>query len=149
LSIDPCYGLSNTGKQVMEHDRNDEQTSDKGDAPKRLGRGWTERFSGPIRYRRYSDKDAGGRPCIFFKIEAPSGQSELATAVFDIIKGLRYVDRGKGGIRPTGLTFNRDRIHGRVYKLPDNPLGRLAADIIDAKLSDLAQSIENDPTLGR
>src|SRR5438270_284925 len=36
---------------------------------KRPGRGWTERLTGPIRYRRFTDTDGGGRPSIFFKFE--------------------------------------------------------------------------------
>ena len=110
--------------------------------PAKLGRTWTRRYSGPVVYCRYSGIDAGGEPRIFIKVDAPNGPSELAIAVHDAINQLKHVDRGTGGSRPTGLTFTRDRIHGRLYKLPDNPLGRFAADLIDAKLSYLAEKVE-------
>ncbi len=113
----------------------------------RPGRSWTERFTGPIRYRRYTDLDGGGRPSIFFKFELTPGQSDLPQEVYDILHQLKYLDRnpkhGKGsGLYPTQLTFQRSKKHGRVWGLPDDSTGRTAADILDAKLSDLADNIE-------
>jgi hypothetical protein len=121
---------------------------DAGDsAGKRPGRGWTERFTGPIRYRRYTDLDAGGRPSVIFRFELAPGQSDLPQAVYDVLHELKYLDRNPdfpqgGGKYPTGLGFNRDKKHGRVWRLPDTPTGRTAADIIDAKLRDLAHDLE-------
>jgi hypothetical protein len=116
---------------------------------KKPGFGWTVRITGPIRYRRYTDKDGGGRPSIFFKFELAPGQSDLPQEVYDILHELKYLNRnpehGKGsGQYPTGLEFQRSRKHGRVWKLPDDSTGRTAADIIDAKLSDLAHKMEQE-----
>lgn len=114
------------------------------------GRGWTSRFAGRIRYRRFTDLDAGGRPSIFFKFES----SDLPQAVYDILHELKYLNRNPNGehgngLCPTGLAFNRSKKHGRVWRLPDNPVSRVAADIIDAKLTDLAHQLEQEPGRGR
>lgn len=114
-----------------------------GDKP---GRGWTSRFKGPIRYRRFTDIDAGGRPAIFFKFEQAPGQTDLPQEVYDILHQMKHLDRGSdhgGGKHHTNLTFKRSKKHGRVYRLDDNPTGRTTADIIDAKLRDLAHELES------
>jgi hypothetical protein len=85
-----------------------------------------------------------------FKFELAPGQSDLPQGVYDILHELKYLDRnpvtGHGSGRcPTGLAFNRSKKHGRVWVLPDNPTGRTAADIIDAKLRDLAHKLEREP----
>lgn len=134
----------------------DEKTDRKPEKPIRiLGRGWTKR-SGEIQYRRYSGVDAGNRPCIFFKVEQPilNGQNELAQAVYEIFRDLKYLDRdpakGHGsGREPTGLTFERDRVHGKVWKVRDDPTGRTVSDIIDARLSELAEKLHDDPGRSR
>ena len=121
---------------------------------KKQGRGWTDRFTGPIRYRRYTDLDGGGKPSIFFKFELAPGLSDLPQEVYDILHQLKHLNRnpehGKGtGRYPTGLEFQRSRKHGRVWKLPDDSTGRTAADIIDARLLDLANKIEQEQAKGR
>lgn len=134
----------------MDHDHN--SGKDVGNsADERPGRGWTERF-GPIRYRRFTDVDAGGRPSIFFKFELSPGQSEMPKEVWDILHSLRQIDRGPthgGGRHYTGLQFNRSKKHGRVWRLPDSQTGRTAADIIDARLADLITKIEEGKDHGR
>lgn len=122
---------------------------------KRPGRGWTQRFTGPIRYRRFTDLDAGGRPSIFFKFELAPGQSDLPQGVYDILHELKYLDRNPADLEhgrnpcPTGLTFNRSKKHGRVWRLPDTPPGRTAADVIDGKLRTLAATLEREPGQSR
>lgn len=119
---------------------------------KRPGRGWTERFSGPIVYRRFTDYDGGGRPSIIFKFELAPGQSEMPRDVYEVLHQLKHLDRSPGhGRKPhfTGLEYTRDTRHGRVWRLPDTPAGRTAADIIDAKLCDLAHKIEQATGQGR
>lgn len=121
-------------------------------ADKRRGRTWTERLGGSIRYRRYTDYDGGGRPSILFKFELAPGQSDLPQEVYDILHQLKYLDPSPGhGRKPhyTGLEFTRDTRHGRVWRLPDDPTGRTAADIIDAKLSDLARNMDEKQSQGR
>ena len=121
-----------------------------GSGGKRLGRSWTERFTGPVRYRRFTDLDAGGRPSIFFKFELAPGQSDLPQGVYDILHEMKYLDRNPADHEhgqkpcPTGLAFNRSKKHGRVWRLPDTAVGRTAADIIDGKLRDLAATLEGE-----
>lgn len=119
---------------------------------KKPGRGWTERFSGQIRYRRFTDFDAGGRPAILFKFELAPGQSDLPPEVYNILQEMKHIDRGAGharGERHTGLTFNRSKKHGRVWRINDDETGRTVADIICARLSDLAQKLDAEPERDR
>ena len=129
----------------MEQDDSDK----KKDLP---GRGWTARYSGQVRYRRFTDLDAGGRPSIFFKFEPAPGQLELPPEVYAVLKEMRYLDRDAEhgfGQRPTALTFNRSKKHGRVWRMPDTPAGRTAADIIDGKLMDVAEKLDQEHARGR
>jgi hypothetical protein len=130
-------------------DRHQDTEQDAGkSAATRSGRSWTERLTGPTRYRRFSDLDAGGRPSIFFKFELPHDQ--LPPAVYDILHELKYLDRDPAdhehGNRPcpTGLAFDRSKKHRHAWRLPDTPVGRTAADRIDAKLRDLAHHLEQE-----
>jgi hypothetical protein len=113
------------------------------------GRGWTSRFTGPIRYRRFTDIDAGGKQAILFKFELAPGQQDLPQEVYDILNELKHLKRSPehgGGQQHTNLAFNRSKKHGRVWRLDDNPTGRTVADIIDAKLKQVAEKIEQKPT---
>ena len=131
----------------MDQDRGSEKSEGK------PGRGWTARLTGPIRYRRFTDSDAGGRPSIIFKFEKnPGSDTELSQEVWEVLQSMKKMDRGPehgGGQHHTGLAFTRDKKHGRVWRLPDNQTGRTAADIIDARLSDLADKMEQEPGKGR
>lgn len=140
-------------KHMTNSDQNTEPDAGKS-AGERPGRSWTERLSGPVRYRRFVDTDPAGRSRIFFKFELAPGQTELPQGVYDVLHELKYLNRNQdfpngGGRYPTGLQFNRSKKHGRVYVLPDNPTGRTAADIIDAKLADLAASLDHEPGQSR
>lgn len=116
---------------------------------KELGFVSTSRVSGPIKYRRFEGRDAGGRQCVFFRVETPSNP-DVATEVFDVFREMKLLKRAKhegGGTFHTGLAFSRDQIHGRVWKVRATPVGRLASDIIDAKLADLARELAGDQGL--
>lgn len=113
---------------------------------KRPGRSWTERFTGPIRYRRFVDIDAGGKRAILYKFELAPGQDDLPQAVYDALQELKHLKRGPGrggGWQHTNLTFNRSKRHGRVWRLDDTPTGRYVADLLDKKLAALADEIEH------
>jgi hypothetical protein len=143
--------LARWSKHLTNHDQESEGVPAE-PGRKRPGRSWTERFSGQIRYRRFSDLDAGGRPSIFFKFELAPGQSDLPQGVYDILHELKHLQPRTGRDskpQPTNLEFSRTKKHGRVWRMPDNPQGRTAADIIDAKLADLAAKLEAEPDRGR
>ena len=133
----------------------DQESGPDTEKPARPGRSWTERLTGPIRYRRFTDIDAGGRPSLFFKFELAPGQSDLPQGVYDILHEMKFLKRTPGDLEhgdkpcPTGLAFNRSKKHGRVWRMPDTPQGRTAADIIDAKLADLAAELSTEPQRGR
>lgn len=131
----------------MGFDRSSEESGEP--AKQRKGRSWTERLSGPVRYRRFTDLDAIGRPSIFFRFELAPGQDDLPQEVYDVLREMKHLKARPGhGTKPcpTHLEFNRSRKHGRVWRMPDDPTGRTAADIIDAKLSDLAERLADEPS---
>lgn len=135
----------------MGYDRNSGPDADKSAEEGPL-RGWTKRLTGPIRYRRFTDLDAGGRPSIFFRFELAPGQSDLPQGVYDVLHELKHLKARPGRDsepQPTHLEFTRTKKHGRVWRMPDNPQGRTAADIIDAKLADLAAELGAEPERGR
>lgn len=108
--------------------------------PQRPGRTWTERLEHPVKYRRYTANNAAGFPFIFLKFDFPPGQSTLHPEVFSVLQEMTTLD----GRTATGLKLVRDKIHGKVWRLPDSEIGRTAADVIDGKLRDIA-----DRTRGR
>lgn len=117
-------------------------------------RNWTQRSKGQFIYRRFTANDSIGRPSILFKFELAAGQTELPQAVYEILQSVKYLDRNPAhgfgtGLCPTGLSFMRHKTHGRVWRLPDNGVGRTAADIIDARLTDLAEKLHNEKGQGR
>ena len=114
-------------------------------------RSWTQRYIGPVRYCRYSATDAGNHPSIIFKFALADGQ-ELPQEVYDVLHGMKQINRREkdgGGIEKAGLEFKRDKVHGRVWKLPDTPTGRFVADAIDSKLEAVAVILESMPDRGR
>lgn len=118
----------------------------------RRGRTWSERYGGLLRYRRFTDYDGGGRPSIPFRFELAPGQTELPPEVYDILQELKYLRPTSGhGKRPmfTGLEFTRDSRHGRVWRLPSSPTGRTVADLLDARLGELAARLEASEGKGR
>ena len=123
------------------------ESEERGRRPRanRQARPWTDRYTGAIRYRRYTDLDGGGRPSILFKFELPPGQTELPQEVYAILQEMKHMEPrlGHGG-KPqrSSLEFTRDTKHGRVWRLNDDPTGRTAADLIDAKLFELAERLD-------
>ena len=101
---------------------------------KRLGRTWAERFEHPVKFRHYSGIDGGGRRRIFFKFDLPDGQTKLDPEVAEIIAGLKLLND-----RPTDLKFERDKSHGKVYRLPDTHQGRTVAELLTARLLELGR----------
>ncbi len=107
------------------------------------GRTWTERYQQPLKYCRYSDRGYDGKPRIYFKFDFPPGQHKVGDTVYAILKELKHLDRSPergGGMTHTGLRCNT----ASLWQLPDTPIGRTTADILDARLRELARQLEND-----
>jgi hypothetical protein len=132
------------GSEMSEEERPNPQSGkdaggDDHEAHNQLGRTWTARYTQPIKYRRYTDLDSSGRKTIMFKFDLPPGQTQLADRVYAVLSEHKLL-----GNSPTGLKFNRDKVHGRVWKLTDSPVGRLVADSIDQKLLLLADKMQRE-----
>lgn len=116
-------------------------------------RPWTQRTRGPLRFTRYTDTDGAGRPSIIYKFHLPEGQKELPHEAYEILQQMKLIDRGRGrgtGQHFTGLELQRNkRYGGRIWRLPDTPTGRTVAEIIDARLLELARRMEADEGRGR
>jgi hypothetical protein len=134
-------------------DDNDEaEENGAGKPAKRLGRSWTERHTGSICYRRVTGTDAVGRPSIMFQFILPQGETELPKPIYDTIRELKHLDRGSGhgrGTRPTGLEFMLDSKRGKYWRLPDNNTGRTAADVLDHRLFELAERLDQEQSRDR
>jgi hypothetical protein len=130
LSERLCYSLwDETPKTEQPMERN-------------KGREWTVRLTGPVRYRRYTGLNNANMPSIFFAFDAPPGQKEVPKDIYDVIKSVKHLVRGAehgGGLHDTGLEYRQG-----IWRLPDTEFGRTAADVLDARLADLATKMERD-----
>jgi hypothetical protein len=137
-------GKCKLAKRVMERDEEtDKKAEPKGGKPP-PPRPWTQRTQPtlPLPFVRFVDTDGEGRPSIIYRFGFPSGPSELPKEVYDILRDLKHREAVDGGQFSTLLRFKRDRKHGRVWTLPNSPSGRATADILDARLLDLARQME-------
>jgi hypothetical protein len=119
----------------LERNKHAEQAMDRS-----KGREWTVRLTGPLRYRRYTGHNEANRPTIYFEFDVPPGDQRLPDAVFQVIKSVQYLERGPrhgGGTFNSGLECRRG-----IWRFPDTPTGRTAADVLDAKLSELASKMD-------
>ena len=119
----------------------------------RPDRMWTERFVQPVKFRRFTGRGRGSKPMIFIQFDLPPGQDQLDPNVYAVLKELKYLDRSPehgGGQCPTGLSSMSSARHkpGTLWALPDNPVGRTAADIVAARLFDLARQMEQEGKSG-
>ena len=103
-------------------------------------RGWTQRFTGPLKYRKFTDANF---KIIAFKFDIPANETlpEEALAV------MRDSKKDKDG-NATGLEFQNHRKHGKIWVIPNDAEGRALADRIDLKLSEIAQKMEETPGQG-
>lgn len=102
------------------------------------GRPWSERFVQPVKYARFTAKDASTKEKVMFKFELPEGQETPDGELLEVVRAHKQSPEGY----PTGLHFENDRVHGKVWKLPNDPLGRATADSLDEALDGLAKKIE-------
>ena len=129
---------------VQEHDHKNDTPAERVDSSRLLRRSWTQRNVQPVKYQRYSDLDAGGTPRIFFKFELPPGHDKPEQAILDIKEKWKTINGC-----PTGLKVVNDRVHGKTWRLPDNKVGRTAADFIDVDLLKLAHKMTDEPGFSR
>ena len=123
----PCLWRSNQAAQAMDRTER---------------RGWTRRITGPIQYRRYTGLNHANLPSIFFDFDLPPGQRDVPEDVYKVIKSVKTLPRlseGYYGTQDTGL-----ECRGGIWRLPDTPLGRTAADALDFRLRELAERIEHE-----
>lgn len=109
-------------------------------AKARTGRTWTERLVQPLKYRRYAANGAEGKRYIYFEFELPKGETRIPQAAYDILKEMTTMN----GRTHTGLKCVRSsrQVTGTLWSLPNTPVGRAAAEVVDAKLLDLAHLLE-------
>jgi hypothetical protein len=110
-------------------------------------REWTRRVAEPLRYRRYTGLNHGGIPSIFFEFDLPNGQRDVPEEIYKVIKSVKTLPRLTGdrcGMRDTGLEFRQG-----IWRLPDNPLGRIAADALDFRLHELAERMKHEQSNSR
>jgi len=103
--------------------------------PFQVVRGWHTRNKPPVQFRRLHDADLG---IIAFKFVLPKddqGKERMPADIKDILDAhKKYPETGD----PTGLHFENNRKHGKVWILPDDPAGRAIADKMANALEKLA-----------
>ena len=122
-----------TTANTQERQPGDEST----DQPKRPFepvRGWTQRYAGPVRYRKFTDATL---KIIAFKFDVPANE-KLPDEVLAVMRDHKQDKDGN----PTGLKFQDTRKHGKIWAIPSDVEGRALADKIDFRLSELAQKME-------
>lgn len=112
---------------------------------------WAERFRHPVKFRRFTGRGFSGKPQIFFQFDIPPDQERLDPGVYEILQELKRLNRGTEhgmGQVPTHLkaVSNGRQKPGTLWTLPDSPVGRTAADVITARLTDLADQLKNNQT---
>jgi len=97
-------------------------------------RGWTSRLTGALKYRKFTDANLH---IIGFKFNLDD-QEKLPPEALEV---MREHKQDKDG-QPTGLKFQTTRTHGKIWAVPNDVEGRVLADKIDFKLSELAHKME-------
>jgi hypothetical protein len=97
-------------------------------------RGWTNRITGPVQYRKFSDANL---KIIAFKFNLPDNEKPPQ----EVLDVMHEHMKNKDG-QPTGLRFQNTRTHGKVWTVPNDVEGLALADRIDFRLSELAQKME-------
>jgi hypothetical protein len=114
-----------------------EPGNDSPEAPKRPFnpvRGWTSRFTGPVKYRKFTDANM---KVIAFKFNLADNE-KLPEEVLTVMRDNKVDACGQ----PTGLKFQVTRTHGKIWTIPNDVEGRTLADKIDFRLSELAHKME-------
>jgi hypothetical protein len=104
-------------------------------------RGWTGRFTGPLKYRKFTDANF---KIIAFKFDL-SGDEALPDEALTVMRDHKKDQDGN----PTGLVFQNNRKHGKIWAIPNDAEGRALADKIDFKLSEIAQKMAETPGQGQ
>ncbi|HEV8062400.1 MAG TPA: hypothetical protein VGP68_21150 [Gemmataceae bacterium] len=102
--------------------------------PFQVVRGWTSRLQGPVKYHKFTDANL---KIIAFKFDLDP-KEKLPEEVLSVMREHKADKDGNA----TGLQFKDDRKHGKVWLIPNDVEGRMLADKIDFRLSELAQKME-------
>ena len=97
-------------------------------------RGWSSRLTGPLQYRKFTDANL---KIIGFKFNLDD-QEKLPPEALEVMREHKKDADGN----PTGLKFQNTRTHGKIWQIPNDAEGRVLADKIDFRLSELAQKLE-------
>lgn len=111
-----------------------DEPEDQAKRPYQSVRGWTQRFTGPLKYRKLTDDNM---KIIAFKFHV-AGNDKLPDEVLAVMRDNKTDKDGNA----TGLKFMDTRKHGKIWMIPNDLEGRILADKIDFKLSQLAQKME-------
>jgi hypothetical protein len=120
----------------------DDQTQEEpvaAEAPsKPTSRSWATRSAQPVAYNMSTGKDQTGREQIFFKLILPAGQTKPDEQIVQVFRDHKQTAEGY----PSGLHFENDRVHGAVWKIQNDELGRTIADKLMVALDGLAKKLE-------
>lgn len=129
-----------------------------GDSPQHhpmppLGRGWTQRYSQPVKYARSTFKDAYGKEHIAFRFDLVAGETKPPEEVINVMRDHKFwKDGNPNGLAedarqdqesyPTGLRFDNLPRGGRAWMIQNDVMGRTVADSLDQALDGVAKKLE-------
>jgi hypothetical protein len=96
--------------------------------------GFTSRFTGPLKYRKFTDANL---KIIGFKFNL-ADQEKLSPEALEVMRENKVDADGNA----TGLKFRETRLHGKIWQIPNDEEGRVLADRIDFKLSQIAEKLQ-------
>ena len=114
-----------------------EETPEEAKKPFQVVRSWTTRFQGPVKYQKFTDANL---KIIAFKFNLDP-KEKLPDEVLAVMREHKADKDGNA----TGLQFKDDRKHGKIWLIPNDIEGRMLADKIDFRLSELAHKLEETP----
>jgi len=122
-----------TGDITQERQPGDEPAEEQTKRKYEPVRGWTSRFTGPVKYRKFTDEPM---KIIAFKFNLAENE-KLPEDVLAVMRDNKQDAAGQ----PTGLKFQTTRKHGKIWTIPNDVEGRTLADKIDYRLSQLAEKM--------
>jgi hypothetical protein len=107
-------------------------------------RSWATRSAQPVAYNMFTAKDQTGQEKIFFKMLLPTGQTKPDEEIVEVFRAHKQSPEGY----PTGLRYENDRVHGPVWKIQNDQMGRTVADHLMMSLDGLAKKLETAQAAG-
>jgi hypothetical protein len=131
---DATASIAQQAGDITQERQPGDEPAEKAKRPYNPVRGWTSRFTGPVKYRKLVDESM---KIIAFKFNLAENE-KLPEPVLALMRENKQDASGQ----PTGLKFQTTRKHGKIWTIPNDVEGRTLADKIDFRLNQLAEKTQ-------